>query len=395
MNGVVPSENNQLEGRGHPALERMTKEDRTFLAEALRLAKPHAARIIHGAPAGAVLVRDGRVIGRGAYTPGSAQHAEVKALAQAGRRAMGATLYVTLEPCTWFPGKRTGSCSHALIHAGIARVVYGLRDPHPRIRGAEALAAAGVRAQQGTAAGVALLYARYVRRVAERFQNRRPFVLMKTAMSADGKIGSPRHGAVQLSNAQDAAVVDRLRAESDAILVGGTTLIHDDPRLVVRSAALQRERERRGRPPQPAKVAIADVAKISPRSRFLTMGTGEKIIFTTFKTPVTDLGKLQRVATVYATPGPRVDLAEAMRVLGAQHGIRRLLLEGGGTLNAAMLAAGLVDEIRTAIAPVVIGGVQTPTLVDGMGFREERRPRLRVKKREVLGDMTVVWYDVL
>lgn len=373
----------------------MTKEDRKFLAEALRLAKPYASRIAHGAPTGAVVVRDGRVLGRGAYTPGSLQHAEVKALVQAGRRAMGATLYATLEPCTWFPGKRTGSCSHALIHAGIDRVVFGTRDPHPRVRGRETLAAAGIRVEQGSVPGLAPLYARFTRRMAEQFQNRRPHVLMKTAMSADGKIGSPRHTAVLLSNAQDATAVDRLRAASDAILVGGTTLVHDDPRLVVRSAALQRERERRGVPGQPAKVAIADVAKISPRSRFLTMGTGEKIIFTTFKTPVTDLGKLQRIATVYATPGPRVDLAEAMRVLSAQHGIRRVLLEGGGTLNAAMLAAGLVDEIRTAIAPVIIGGVQTPSLVDGMGFLDERRPRLRARKREVLGDMTVLWYDVV
>ncbi len=373
----------------------MTKEDKKFLAEALRLAKPYAARIVHGAPTGAVVVRDGRIVGRGTYTPSSLQHAEVKALVQAGRRAMGATIYVTLEPCTWFPSKRSGSCSHALIHAGITRVVFGSRDPHPRVRGLETLRAAGIRVEQGSIAGIAPLYARFARRMAEQFQNRRPHVLMKTAISADGKIGSPRHTAVQLSNAQDAAAVDRLRAESDAILIGGTTLIHDDPQLIVRSAALQRARARRGLPAQPAKVAIADVAKISPRSRFLTRGTGEKIIFTTFKTPVTDLGKLQRVATVYATPGPRVDLAEAMRVLGAQHGIRRLLLEGGGTLNAAMLAAGLVDEIRTAIAPLVIGGAQSPTLVDGLGFPDARRPKLRVTKRETLGDMTVVWYDVL
>lgn len=373
----------------------MTREDKTYLAEAVRLARPYTTRIPHGAPAGAVVVRDGRVLGRGAATPGNPQHAEVKALVQAGRRAMGATVYTTLEPCTWFPGKHTGSCSHALIHAGIDRVVFGASDPHPRVRGKETLAAAGIRVEQGSVAGISSLYARYARVIAERFQNRRPHVLMKTAMSADGKIGSPRHTAVQLSNAQDAAAVDHLRAESDAILIGGTTLVHDDPRLVVRSAALQRERERRGLPAQPAKVAIADVAKISPRSRFLTMGTGEKIIFTTFKTPVTDLGTLQRIASVYVTPGPRVDLAEAMRVLSAQHGIRRVLLEGGATLNAAMLAVGLVDEIRTAIAPVIIGGMQSPTLVDGQGFPEERRPKLRVTKREVMGEMTVLWYDVV
>ncbi|TAK05719.1 bifunctional diaminohydroxyphosphoribosylaminopyrimidine deaminase/5-amino-6-(5-phosphoribosylamino)uracil reductase RibD [Patescibacteria group bacterium] len=372
----------------------MTQEDRKHLAEALRLAKPYASRIAHGAPTGAVVVRDGRVVGRGTYTPSSLRHAEVKALVQAGRRARGATLYVTLEPCTWFPGKRTGSCSHALMQAGITRVVFGTRDPHPRVRGRETLAAAGVRVEQGSIAGISPLYARFTRRMAEQFQNRRPQVLMKTAMSADGKIGSPRHTAVQLSNARDAAAVDRLRAGSDAILIGGTTLVHDDPRLTVRSAALQRERQRRGLAAQPAKVAVADIAKISPRSRFLTAGAGEKIIFTTFKTPVADLGKLQRVATVYTTPGPRVDLAEAMRVLGAQHGIRRVLLEGGGTLNAAMLAAGLVDEIRTAISPVIIGGMQSPTLVDGRGFPDERRPKLHVKKREALGDMTILWYDV-
>ncbi|MEK7073204.1 MAG: bifunctional diaminohydroxyphosphoribosylaminopyrimidine deaminase/5-amino-6-(5-phosphoribosylamino)uracil reductase RibD [Patescibacteria group bacterium] len=373
----------------------MTREDKTYLAEAVRLARPYVARIPHGAPAGAVVVRDGRIIGRGTFTPGSSQHAEIKALVQAGRRAAGATVYMTLESCTWFPGKHTGSCSHVLIHAGINRVVFGIRDPHPRIRGWETLRAAGIRVEQGSVAGLASLYTRYARRIAERFQNRRPHVLMKTAMSVDGKIGSPRHTSVQFSNAQDAAVVDRLRAENDAILIGGTTLVHDDPRLVVRSSALQREREHRGLPAQPAKVAIADIAKISPRSRFLTMGTGEKIIFTTFKTPVTDLGKLQRIASVYVTPGPRVDLAEAMRVLSAQHGIRRVLLEGGGTLNAAMLAVGLVDEMRIAIAPVIIGGVQSPTLVDGMGFPEDRRPKLRVKKQEALGNMTVVWYDVV
>ncbi len=372
----------------------MRKEDAAFLKEALRLAAPHARRLPFGAPAGAVLVRDGQVVGRGAYTQAGGPHAEVKALAQAGRRAAGATLYVTLEPCTWFPGKHTGSCSHALIHAGVSRVVFGLRDPHPRVRGLETLRAAGIRAEEGNVPGLTRLYAASVKRMRERYANRRPYVLMKTAMSADGKIGSPRHTAVRLSNVPDAAAVDRLRAESDAILVGGTTVVRDDPRLVVRSAALQRERRRRGLPAQPAKVAVVDVAKLAPRSRFLTMGTGEKIVFTTFRTPVTDLGRLQRIATVYATPGPRVDLAEAMRILGAQHGIRRLLLEGGGTLNAAMLAAGLVDGIRTAIAPIVIGGMQSPTLVDGQGFADARRPTLRVIKRETLGDMTVIWYSV-
>lgn len=371
-----------------------TQEDKKWLTEAVRLAKKHAAHISHGACCGAVLVRDGKVIGRGVYIVEGGLHAEARALAMAGGRAHGATLYVTLEPCSWFPGKRTGSCSHALIHAGIRRVVYAVADPHPRVRGDEVLRAAGVVVEQQATPGADKILARYRARIQERFQNKRPHVLMKTAMSLDGKIANPDRSPLLLSSSHDAEAVDELRAAHDAILVGGTTLLRDDPRLVVQSALLQNKRRKQGLAEQPAKVAVVEVAKLKSSSRFLSMGTGEKIIFTTFHTPTEYLGRLQQQASVYATPGSAVPLGEAMRMLGAHHGIRRLLLEGGGALNAAMIAAGLVDEVRVSIAPTIVGGHDTPTLVDGLGLRLPARPKLKLVKQERLGNNVVLWYAV-
>lgn len=370
------------------------QEDKKWLTEALHLAQMHAKKIQHGACCGAVVVRDGKIVGRGGYSAEGGPHAEARALTHAGAKARGATMYITLEPCSWFLGKRTPSCAHAIIQSGIARVVYASADPHPRVRGKEVLQAAGVRIDQVHLPAADVVLAPFRKRIAERFQNKRPFILLKTAMSLDGKIANPDRSPLLLSSGQDADAVDALRASVDAILVGGTTLLREDPRLLIRSQRLIEQRRKRGMPEQPAKVAVVESAKLKRTSRFLTLGPGEKIIFTTFHTPTEYLGRLQQVASVYASSGARVPLAEAMRMLSAQHGIRRLMVEGGGEMNAALLALGLVDEIRVSIAPTIVGGHDTPTLVDGLGMRLPVRPKLELVKQERLGHNVVLTYTV-
>lgn len=210
----------------------------------------------------------------------------------------------------------------------------------------------------------------------------RPHVHMNVASTADGKIDTfERHGAL-ISSERDKQRVDQLRADSDAVLIGGRTLHDEDPKLTVKSAGLREERKARGLPENPAKVAVASKLALRPGSKFMTTGPARVMLFTTSRTRDEELARLRGAgAEVFVQDGERVDLHQVLVTLGEQ-GIRRLMVEGGATLNFEMLRLGLVDELTMYVAPTLFGGENAPTLAGGAGLSRDTALRLELLKSE-------------
>ena len=211
----------------------------------------------------------------------------------------------------------------------------------------------------------------------------RPFVYVNVAATADGKIDTfERRGAV-ISSARDKERVDKLRAESDAVLIGGRTLHGDDPKLTIKSAVLRAEREALGLPANPVKVAVASQLELKIDSNFLTAGPSRVMLFTTSQTPESQLAMLRSSgAEVYVLGDERVDLVNVLHIL-KENEIKNLMVEGGATLNFELINLGLVDELTTYIAPMIFGGETAPTLAAGLGrVRSAAIPMKLIKSEE-------------
>jgi len=220
--------------------------------------------------------------------------------------------------------------------------------------------------------------------------NERPYVMVNIAMTADGKTDTIARSGAAISSPQDMERVDRLRAESDGIMVGGHTLLGDDPRLTVKSERLRRERVKRGLEANPVKAGVVTRANLRPDSRFLTAGLGRVMVFTTTQTDAAQIDLLrQQGMQVFVIGEQRVDLSAALTEL-KQAGIQRLLVEGGGRLNEELLRLGLVDEISIYVAPLIFGGAQAPTFASGPGLKREAAIRLQLVEVENLGDGGIV-----
>lgn len=347
--------------------------DQKFLDRTVGLAK-RGRGVFPNPRVGCVAVKKGRVIAEGWHKKFGGPHAEAVAFngLPVGGVARGATVYVSMEPCADWKGKKTPSCAKRLVREGVKRVVIGMPDPNPKVqgKGIAMLKRAGITVDIAPPrAAVYDMNHEYLMQLVRLSSAKpnfggRPFVLMKTAMSVDGKIGTPDHRSIALSTPEDRRAVDRLRARVDAIMVGGVTLRNDTPRLTVKDPRLVRQRIAEGRDPQPLRVAVTGNILVVGRDRY-TLGT------------------------------KRANLQKAMTILAVRYGVKTLMLEGGGELNFSMLAAGLVDAVRVATAPIILGGRTAPTLVDGEGFDAGRPVRLKLLRRERLGEMEVVWYRIL
>ncbi|MBW6511852.1 MAG: bifunctional diaminohydroxyphosphoribosylaminopyrimidine deaminase/5-amino-6-(5-phosphoribosylamino)uracil reductase RibD [Desulfuromonadaceae bacterium] len=331
--------------------------DTKYMREALRQARRGIGRTTPNPPVGAVLVRDDKVIGRGFHPRAGEAHAEIFALRDAGYEACGATLYVTLEPCSH--QGRTGPCADALIAAGVSRVLIGCQDPNPRVagRGIDRLRAAGIEVETGILADECR---RLLLSFAKLVTTGSPYVIVKSALTLDGKIATSSGDSRWVSNAKSRLFVHRLRDQCDAIMVGSGTVLHDNPLLNVRGI-------RGGR--DPLRVIVdsrlrtpADALVISQNS------TAGVLIATTSAAPVDKVRQLKAlgvdVAILTACQG-RVDLPALLCLLG-QRGVMSLLVEGGRTLNSALLAENLIDRLLLFIAPKIIGG-DGPGLFAGAG----------------------------
>jgi 2,5-diamino-6-(ribosylamino)-4(3H)-pyrimidinone 5'-phosphate reductase len=218
----------------------------------------------------------------------------------------------------------------------------------------------------------------------------RPFVFINVAVTADGKMDTFERKGAAISSGQDRARVDGMRAGSDAVMVGGHTLLDEDPKLTIRSEALRSERASRGLTPDPMKVGIVTCADIRPDSNFLKVGHARRVIFTTEKTSSYQVELLRDLGVeVYIHPASRVDLVKALSTLSTL-GVSRLMVEGGGTLNFELLRLGLVDELTMYIAPLILGGASAPTAAAGAGLMRSDAIPLQFIKSEMLDDGGVV-----
>ncbi len=327
------------------------------MTRALELAEQAQGRTSPNPAVGAVIVRDGSVVGEGATQPPGQAHAEVAALNHAGDAARGADLYVTLEPCA-FQG-RTPPCTAAIIAAGIRRVSIGVLDPHPRVNGqgvarlrtAGIQVRVGVNAEQARQCHAAYLYS---------MRTGLPFVTLKMAMSADGKVATGDNETTYLTSEAARTMVHELRDRSDAIVVGVNTVIADDPQLTTRLARADVRHPRRyildssGRTPVSARVLGPDLP-------------GATTVVTTNAAAADRLKQYRtRNADVWPLPSvdERVDVPSFMRRLGAE-GVRSVLLEGGPTLAAAFLDAGCVQKFLLFVAPILVGNDNAPSLLAG------------------------------
>jgi 2,5-diamino-6-(ribosylamino)-4(3H)-pyrimidinone 5'-phosphate reductase len=223
----------------------------------------------------------------------------------------------------------------------------------------------------------------------------RPFVRMNVAATADGKIDTFERRGAAISSARDKARVDRLRADSDAVMVGGRTLHDEDPKLTIKSGVLRAEREALGIPPNPAKVGIASRLELKPDCNFLTAGPARKMLFTTSQTSENQLDLIRTSgAELFVLEGERVDLTWTMRTL-KENGINNLMVEGGATLNFEMLNLGLVDELTLYIAPLIFGGETAPTLAAGTGLARSAAIPLKLIKSEEWGDGGILLHYLL
>lgn len=323
--------------------------DQRFMQLALALGRRGQGRVWPNPAVGAVVVKDGVIVGRGWTQPGGRPHAEPEALARAGEAARGATLYVTLEPCSHV-GK-TPPCADAIIAAGIARVVSAIEDPNPEVagQGHARLRAAGIPVDIGLgAADAARDHAGHFRRV----RDRRPHVILKLAVSSDDKIAAAGHKPVAISGEAAKARVHLLRAQCDAILVGIGTVQADDPLLTCRLPGMEAR--------SPVRVVLDRSLRISGTSRLVRSARETPLwVMTSSLAEAPAAMKLgaagaqvMRVATTSAAPG--LDPPAVLHAL-AEKGITRLLVEGGARVASSFVAAGLVDEIWLLRGPDPIG----------------------------------------
>ena len=336
----------------------MTNE---YMNRALELAHLSQGETSPNPPVGAVVVRDGRIVGEGRTRPAGQSHAEVVALRQASELARGATLYVTLEPCSHYG--RTPPCANAVIAAGIAEVHASIQDPNPQVagRGLETLRQAGIPVSVGLgserAEELAAPHAKLV-------TTGTPLVTLKFAMSLDGKIATRTGDSKWITSEEARRHVHELRARSDAIMAGIGTVIADDPMLTAR------DEDGAPLPSQPLRVIVDSRARISPESAALRQ-PGHTLIAVA-RASREDRARLEsdRVALFAAPdPGGRVDLPALMAELGRRR-MTSLFVEGGGTLAGSLLDAGLVDRIIAFIAPVIIGGEDAPSPIRGKGAQK-------------------------
>ena len=336
-----------------------------YMDRALELARGALGWCSPNPAVGAVLVRDGRIVGEGRTQPPGQAHAEVMALRAAGPAAAGATLYVTLEPCSHFG--RTPPCTRALIDAGVAEVHAAMLDPSPWVngQGMAVLAAAGMTTSVGTRGDEA-------RRVNEAYfkwvGTHLPFLTLKYAMTADGKIATRTGSSFRVTGIEARRHVARLRASSDAVLVGVGTVLADDPQLTSRPGEV-------GEPQlepvhQPVRVVLDSSGKTSPSARIVS-GTlpGTTLVCTTERAPASFHEALRRPGVetlVLPSREDRVDVCAALSVLG-ERGVTSILAECGGTLASSLLDAGAVDKVLAFVAPKIVGGAEAPSPVEGAG----------------------------
>jgi diaminohydroxyphosphoribosylaminopyrimidine deaminase/5-amino-6-(5-phosphoribosylamino)uracil reductase len=351
------------------------------MQRAIELAKRGLGRTAPNPPVGAVLVRDGKVVGEGFHPAAGQPHAEIFALRDAGDLARDADLYVTLEPCCH--QGRTGPCSDALIAAGIARVFVGIQDPNPRVagKGIQQLRQAGIDVVCGL---LEVACQQLIAPFAKYTASGLPYVVFKAAMTLDGQTATANGDSRWISCAASREIVHQLRNQVDGIMVGSGTVQTDDPRLTTRIAENHRD---------PARIVFDGKLETSPQALIYTQLSDAKTILMTASDhnesallPYRTVGaEILQVARHAGT----LDLTAALAELGKRH-LHYLLLEGGSVLGGAMLRAGLVDRMMVFIAPKMLGGAGRGLFAgEGVASISEAFSLMNVRIRQIDTDILI------
>ncbi|MBL0371326.1 bifunctional diaminohydroxyphosphoribosylaminopyrimidine deaminase/5-amino-6-(5-phosphoribosylamino)uracil reductase RibD [Rhizobium sp. KVB221] len=342
-------------------------EDVRFMAAAIRLSRWHLGQTASNPSVGCIIVKDGIIVGRGVTALSGRPHAEPQALAEAGEAARGATAYVTLEPCSHH-GK-TPPCAEALIASGVARVVVALTDPDERVsgRGLRMLADAGIAVQSGVLADEA---ESQLESYLNRQRSKRPQVILKLAVSADGMVGRLGEGQVAITGREARAQSHVLRAESDAILVGIGTVLADDPELTCRLPGMEMR--------SPLRIVLDRRLELPLASKLVgTIAVCHGLLVVGGP----DADSEKKAALEGA--GAEVieisdDVGKLLNILG-ERGISSLIVEGGAKTAGRFLSEGVVDRIALFSSPVTVGtgGIKSPiteqTVPDGFVLRRRER----------------------
>jgi diaminohydroxyphosphoribosylaminopyrimidine deaminase / 5-amino-6-(5-phosphoribosylamino)uracil reductase len=342
----------------------------TYMREALALARKGRAQASPNPMVGAVVVRDGEIAGRGFHTYAGLKHAEIAALEEAGGRARGATVSLTLEPCSH--QGRTPPCADALIAAGVARVVVAMEDPNPLVSGE------GLRRLR--AAGIEVEFASQFTAEAEKLnepfvhfmRTGRPLVTLKTAITLDGKISAPDDNRGWITSERARAHVQELRHDHDAILTGIGTVLADDCLLTDRTG-LPRSRPL-------LRIVMDSQLRLPLDSKMARSAAGDVVVVTT---SASSLERRRMMETrgievlVMDGPGGRADLAAVVRWLAGRQYLS-LMIEAGSKLNWTALESGCVDRIFFYYGPKILGGLEALPLAGGIG-RRRRSDAIRIR----------------
>ena len=335
-------------------------QDAFYMQMAIELAKNGMGFVNPNPLVGAVIVKNGIIVGKGWHEYFGGPHAEVNAIKDAGENTDGATIYVTLEPCSHY-GK-TPPCSLEIIKNKFSRVVIGSTDPNPLVagRGTEMIRNAGIE----VASGILENETRKLNEVFFKYiQTKTPFVVIKTAMSLDGKIATNTGDSRWISGEESRKTVHKLRNQYSGIMVGINTVMKDDPLLNIRNI--------KGKTKNPVRIIVDSKARIPFEAKVINSPeTAPVILAVTHQAPAAKINQLKKNGVgiiVCPEKNKRVDLKYLMRELGKQD-IDSILLEGGGTLNFEALQEGIVDKMIVFIAPKIIGGTHALTPVEGEGI---------------------------
>lgn len=341
-------------------LDLSTDRDSRIMKRALELARLAEGRTSPNPMVGAVVVRDGQIVGEGYHRKAGCRHAEIEALRAAGEKAKRATIYVTLEPCC--RQGRTPPCTDALIEAGVAEVVYAVRDPNPKIdgRGQARLESAGIRVRTGVCSHEAEKLIRPFHKFSTRGL---PFVTVKFAMTLDGKIATRTGHSRWISSPESRRYTHKLRNLTDVIMVGAGTVIIDDPRLTTRIEGEERH--------HPLRIVVDSRGRANIDAQIFSASLpGQSVLATTDKTSVAHCAELEgkgvAIWRLTSDSNERVDLLALLRRVAAEE-MLTVLVEGGSGLLGSFFEQHLVDRALVSVAPKVIGGFDAPSPVGGFG----------------------------
>ena len=358
-------------------------DDEEWMRRSLRLAEKGRGRTSPNPMVGAVLVKNGRVVGEGYHAKAGEDHAEIIALRQAGEEARGATLYLNLQPCTHY-GK-TPPCAPVVIRSGVKRIVIGMEDPNPLVKreGVESLREAGLEVEVG-------LREKECRRLNEAYckyiMKKEPFIILKVAATLDGRIAARDGDSKWISGETSRRFVHRLRDQVDGVLVGIGTVLRDDPMLTARIRA--------GR--NPFRIILDSRLRMPEEARVIAVSPSKTIIATTEAAPKDKIERLERrdvrILVLDSKEG-RVSLRSCLSRLGEME-MMTLLVEGGSEINGSFLDEGLIDKLLLFLSPKLIGDTQAVGIFGGRGAVNLKQAILlrELKTRRIGEDILVEGY---